>query len=39
MRMREGADYRDSFSQEGTLLVIDRAGQFLIRAEEILSLA
>jgi len=36
MRMREGADYRDSFSQEGALLVIGKAGQFLIRAEEIL---
>jgi len=39
MRMREGADYRDSFSREGALLVIGKAGQFLIRAEEILSLA
>jgi uncharacterized protein (UPF0332 family) len=39
MRMREGADYRDSFSQEGALLVIDKAGQFLTKAEEILSLA
>jgi hypothetical protein len=39
MRMRESADYRDSFSQEGVQLVIERAEQILIKAEEILSLA
>jgi hypothetical protein len=39
MRMRESADYRDNFSQEGALLVIDRAAQFLIKTGEILSLA
>lgn len=39
MRMRESADYRDSFLQEGAQLVIERAEQILIKAEEILSLA
>ena len=39
MRMRESADYRDNFSQEGALLVIGKAGQFLIKTGEILSLA
>jgi uncharacterized protein (UPF0332 family) len=39
MRMRESADYRDNFSQEGALLVIERAEQFLIKTGEILSLA
>jgi len=34
MRMRESADYRDSFSQEGALLVIERAEQFLTKAEK-----
>jgi len=39
MRMRESADYREYFSQEGALLVIERAEQFLIKTGEILSLA
>jgi len=35
MRLREGADYRDSYSREGAIFVIERAEQFLTRAEEI----
>ena len=38
MRLRESADYRDSYSLEGANLVIGTAEQFLRRAKEILAL-
>jgi len=37
MRLRETADYRSDFSEEGALSVIEKAGQLLERAEEILK--
>jgi len=37
MRLRETADYRSDFSEEGALLVIERAERLLKRAEEILT--
>ena len=37
MRLRETADYRSDFSEEGALHVIERAEILLRRAEEILS--
>jgi len=36
MRLRETADYRSDFSEEGALSVIDRAEKMLKKAEEIL---
>jgi len=38
MRLRESADYRSDFSEEGALLVVERAGQFLIKAARIRDL-
>jgi uncharacterized protein (UPF0332 family) len=38
MRLRETADYRSDFSEEGALLVIERAEELLKRAGEILAL-
>jgi uncharacterized protein (UPF0332 family) len=37
MKLRETADYRSDFSEDGALLVIERAGILLRKAEEILS--
>jgi uncharacterized protein (UPF0332 family) len=37
MRLRETADYRSDFSEDGALLVIERAERLLRRAEEILG--
>jgi uncharacterized protein (UPF0332 family) len=37
MRLRETADYRSDFSEEGALLVIEEAERLLRRAEEILG--
>jgi len=37
MKLRETADYRSDFSEEGALLVTKRAKTLLRRAEEILS--
>lgn len=37
MRLRENADYRTEFSEDGALSVIHRAEQLLERAEEILA--
>ena len=37
MKLRETADYRSDFSEDGALLVIERAGMLLRKAEEILS--
>jgi hypothetical protein len=39
MRLRETADYRSDFSEEGALLVIERAEKLLRKAEEILTCA
>lgn len=36
MRLRETADYRSDFSEEGALSAIDRAEKMLKKAEEIL---
>jgi len=37
MRLRETADYRSDFSEEGALFVTERAESFLKRAEKILT--
>lgn len=37
MRLRETADYRSDFSEEGALLVVERAERLIKRAEEILT--
>jgi uncharacterized protein (UPF0332 family) len=37
MSLRETADYRSDFSEEGALLVIERAEMLLRRAKEILG--
>ena len=37
MRLRETADYRSDFSEEGALLVIEEAERLLRRAQEILG--
>jgi uncharacterized protein (UPF0332 family) len=37
MRLRETADYRSDFSEDGALLVIERAEMLLRRAKEILG--
>ena len=37
MRLRETADYRSDFSEEGALSAIERAEKMLKKAEEILT--
>jgi hypothetical protein len=37
MRLRETADYRSDFSEEGATLVMERAEKLLKKAEEILT--